>query len=112
MRKKFKIVCTTFDKKGNILSKARNMYNKTHPLMKYFSEKAGEPERISLHAEVYALIKAKKEVHSILVERYMQDGSPALGAPCACCREAIKAFGVKKVRYTTESGIKEVNVMF
>ena len=77
--------------------------------MKYFAEKAGEPMRIKLHAEVNALIKAKKEVYSILIERYTEDGKPALAAPCNCCKEAIKAFGVQLVQYTTESGIESTN---
>ena len=90
------------------MATAVNDYSKSHTLMKHFSQKAGESsDKIWLHAEVAALLKCKdKEVHSILVQRYDAFGNPKLARPCKTCQEAIKAFGVKEVRYTTEEGVK------
>ena len=76
--------------------------------MKYFSQKAGlSEEKVFLHSELSSLIKARgKQVHTLTVERYLKDGSMALAKPCPACSEAIKAFGVVKVLYTTEDGWK------
>ena len=101
MRKKYVIKATTFDKKGRVISVAENNYNKTHPLMLHFAAKVGLHDKLYLHAEVLALIRAgEKKVDSISVERYNLDGSPALAKPCPVCAEAIKAWGVNNVFYT------------
>lgn len=111
-RKKFILTATTFDRKGKILSTSQNLYNKTHPLQKYFSLKAGDSEFKSCqHAEFAAIIKAKnKQIYSIFVQRFSADGSPALAKPCRSCQEAIKAFGIKLVNYTTKEGVLSYEV--
>ena len=108
-RKRYEIIATCFDKRGRVISTGVNEYHRSSPLMKYFSQKAGESEhKIWRHSEFNALVKAKgKEVHSILVQRFDSEGNPAIAKPCPACQEAIKAFGVKIVRYTTEEGVKE-----
>ena len=99
--KKFVIKATTYDKKGKVISVAENNYKKTHPLMQHFGAKVGLHEKLYLHAEVLALVRAgEKKVHSIYVERYNADGSPALAKPCPICAKAIKAWGVSNVFYT------------
>lgn len=102
MKKRYTIVTKTYDKKGRLLSVATNNYNKGHPLMQYLAQKAGLPEKTRLHSEVLALIRAKdKQVYRLSVERYHADGTPALAKPCPVCQEAIKAFGVTVVEYTS-----------
>lgn len=104
--KRHNIVATIYDRKGRVLSRATNNYTKTHPLQAYFARLAGENERIYLHAEIAALLKAgTKTPHSIFIERRTKDGphgagKPACAAPCAICRLALEHFGVKKVTYT------------
>lgn len=107
-KKRYNIKATAYNEKGMKLSSAVNNYSKTHPLQKYFSEKAGESEHKScLHAELGALLKARgKSIYKLFVERYFDDGSPALAKPCKSCQEAIKAFGVQIVEYTSEEGIQ------
>lgn len=102
-KKRYKIKATTFDAKGKKLAEAYNDYEKTHPLQKYFSEKAGESEHKScLHAELASILKSRgKRIFSILIERYDDSGNPKLAMPCLSCQEAIKAFGVQQVMYTT-----------
>ena len=108
-RKRYEIIATCFDKKGKVISTGVNEYHRSSPLMKYFSQKAGESEhKIWRHSEFNALMKAKgKDVHSILVQRFDSTGNPAIAKPCPACQQAIKAFGVRVVRYTTEEGVKE-----
>lgn len=101
MRKKYIITAKCYDKKGRLLSEGANNYNKTHPLMLYFAKKVNLHEKIYLHAEVQALVRCgDKKPHKIVIERYNEDGSPALAKPCPVCAEAIKAFGVKEIEYT------------
>ena len=92
-----------FDKKGRLLSTATNSYSKTHPLQAYFAERVGHRAKIYLHAEIAAIIKAgDKQIHKIIITRYSPRTHKALNAkPCPICQEAIKAFGIPFVSYTT-----------
>lgn len=98
------VTATVYDKKGRVLAVARNNYQKTHPMMAEIAAKIGGryKERIFLHAEVNAIIKALKHgtPYKIKVERYKADGRPGNAAPCLICQEAIKMAGIKVVEYT------------
>jgi deoxycytidylate deaminase len=111
-RKRFHIEAFTFDKKGKFISRGTNDYHRSHPLMKHFALKAKEPEhKCWLHAEVSALLNARgKSVHTVFVQRFAADGTYALAKPCKKCYEAIKAFGVSSVKYTTNTGVEEIKV--
>lgn len=106
MKKRYNIVAHVKDKRGLLLAVATNNYNKTHPIQAYFASKVGHTPKIYLHAEIAALLRCKdKQPHSIHVFRYGMDGSTALAKPCNICMEAIKAFGIKHIYYTTPGGI-------
>lgn len=109
MRKKYEIVATAFDKRGRPIGTGVNQYNRSHPLQKHFSIKAGmSEERIFLHAEVSSLLQAgKKSIDTVFVQRFHNNGDMANAHPCPSCCEALKAFGVRMIRYTHEDGIKE-----
>jgi deoxycytidylate deaminase len=58
-------------------------------------------KRPFLHAELVALLRAgPSRVHTLKVERYRRDGTPALAKPCKGCVLAIEEFGVKHVIHT------------
>jgi len=62
----------------------------------------GKPDAVYLHAELAAILKAgSKKIHSISIERYHLDGTPALAAPCPICCKAIAAFGIEHITYTS-----------
>lgn len=111
-RKRYTIVATCFDRKGKILGAGTNNYYKSHPLMLHFAVKAGEAkEKIFMHAELAAVLQSgRKDIHSILVQRFHDNGDLALAKPCLTCQAMLKGFGVKLVRYTTENGVKEYEV--
>lgn len=98
--KRFEITALAYDKKGNLISIGRNSYTKTHPLMAKYGRRSGKPAAIFIHAELHALIKARQQVHKLVVLRYNKDGTPALAKPCAACQLAIKDFGVAIVEHT------------
>lgn len=108
-RKKYQITTTAFSKSGAVLSTAQNDYKRSHPLSKHFSLLAGESEhKDKLHSELAAVLQAGKSgVHSVLVQRFHNNGELANAKPCKACQLMLKAFGVRLVRYTTEDGIKE-----
>lgn len=111
-RKRYEVIATCFDKKGRVLGTSVNDYLRSHPLQKFFSIKAGESEqKDKLHAELGAVLASgRKNIHSILVQRFNKDGSLALAAPCPTCQVMLKSFGVKIVRYTSDEGIKEYQI--
>lgn len=88
-RNKYKQVhASTYDKKGNLISEAKNNYHKTHPIQAHFASLVGEPHRIFLHAEILALLRAgSRNVHSIHVS----------SVPCNVCMAAIKAWKIPKI---------------
>ena len=100
--KKQKIKATIYDKKGRILSESYNSYHKTHPLQALYAKKVNKPDKIYLHAEISAIIKAQKfgEPYKIKIERYHKDGTPALAKPCPVCELAIKESGISVIEYT------------
>lgn len=108
-RKRFEIISTAFDKRNRPITTQKNSYKRTHTLQKYFSEKVGmHPDRAYLHAELHACIKSNgRPIETMLVQRFDAEGNPADAKPCPSCVEALKAFGVQKVRWTSRDGIKE-----
>lgn len=99
-RKRFQLTALAYDKRGKLLSVGRNSYTKTHPLAMYYGKKSGRPEAIYIHAELDALIKARGEVHKLVVLRYNARGEPVNAKPCAGCQLAIHDYGVKHVSHT------------
>ncbi len=96
------VTAVIMDKKGRVLSVARNSYVKTHPLQAKFAREAGEPAKVYLHAEIAALIKVRdwNDAHRIAVFRYGADGSPRNAKPCRVCQRALLEAGIAHVDYT------------
>ena len=95
------ITAVVYDRKGIPISTAQNSYVKTHPLMARAAQAVGQPQRIYLHAEVAALVKADwGRAHSMFVSRFNRAGEPVNSAPCLVCRRIIKMAGIKEVRHT------------
>ena len=92
-------------KKGRIVVAATNVEGKTHPLQTRLANMVGEPYRVSLHAEIRALIKNKRNgCDTLLVCRVNKRGEFMMSKPCQVCQQAIRESGVKNVYYTTEGG--------
>jgi deoxycytidylate deaminase len=108
-QKRYIILAKAYDKKNKLLSTATNTYKRSHPLQSFYAKQVGLDDKIYLHAELLALIRAgDKKVHRLTVERYNSDGQPALAKPCKICSKAIESYGVSVVEYTSSTGwIKE-----
>jgi len=97
-----RVIAAVYDKRGRLLAEEENSYSKTHRLQAHFASLSGNAERIYLHAELAALIKASKRgiPHKLVIERYGAQGAPLCAKPCKGCQLAIKAFNVKRVVHT------------
>ena len=96
------ITAIVYDKKGRVLSIARNSYVKTHPLQAKIAREVGEPSKIYLHAEIAALIKVKdwNDAYRIAVFRYGADGRPRNAKPCGVCQRALHDAGIEEITHT------------
>lgn len=104
-RKKYKLVATAFSSKNRVVAVGQNDYQKSHPLQRYFAEKAGKPDAIFLHAEIAVLIKCRGVVpHSIRIVRTDSHGNTKMARPCKICMEALSAYGINSIEYTTNDG--------
>ncbi len=95
-----RIVALTLDRKGCILSVGKNSYTKSHPLQAKYAKMAGNAHKCFLHAEVDAIIKARKPIDKIVVCRVDSKGNAVLAAPCPVCQIAIKKAGINAIEYT------------
>ena len=104
MKTRYNIFADVYDKDRICIGTGTNSYKKSHPLQAYFAKKVGRPEQIYLHAEIQAILKAKdKQIEKITIYRIDKFGNKRNAKPCPICMEAIKAFGIKKITYTTDS---------
>lgn len=112
-RRRYTLVATCFDRKGKVIGTGTNEYNRSHPLMQEFALKAGESEeKIYRHAELNAVLASgRKEIDSILVQRFHLNGDMANAMPCPTCQKMLKAFGIRVVKYTHPEGIKEYEIV-
>lgn len=102
MKQRQQITAYCYDKRGLLLSTGHNSYTRTHPLQKYFAEKVGHYGKEYIHAEIDAILKAKgKQIQTIQIIRHRKNGNKALAKPCPICMEAIKAFGISKIIWST-----------
>jgi len=102
MTKRYQITAIIYDKRGRVMSVGKNSYVKTHPLQAAHAKRAGEPNKVFLHAEIHAisLCRDLTKAHSMKIFRFLEDGSPALARPCVVCNSAIKASGIEIVDHT------------
>lgn len=97
---KQKVGCVIFDKK-RILSKGFNTSQKStkklHPKFQRY--------KFSVHAEVDAIIKAKKDLKGscLLVIRVNNKNQFRLSKPCKNCENYINFVGIKKIYYSIDS---------
>jgi tRNA(Arg) A34 adenosine deaminase TadA len=93
------------DSHNRIISKGKNNYNKTHPMQSRLANKTDRPNRQYLHAEIAALVKARKEPFGILIIRITKTGLIKMARPCNICILAIREAGIKNVYYSGNDGL-------
>jgi deoxycytidylate deaminase len=101
-------------KKNKIIASATNSYEITHPIQYWAAQNAArifnEPHlenKIYLHGELRALIKAKEDADTIVVCRVGGHGGQELrdSRPCPVCSEYIRSCSdVVHIHYSTQQG--------
>lgn len=100
--------------KNHVLAVGYNT-NKTHPLQNKYNKYRNmtyentEP-RSSLHAEMSCLMQIKDmDIDFSKVELYVyrenRNGNLAICRPCRACMKMVDDLGIKKIHYTTDSGV-------
>lgn len=111
MKKRYVIVASAFDRRGNLIASATNSYKDSNSLMRYYANKLGMSEKVFNHAEVACLaktLKVRKEVYRMTVVRLDSFGNMKNCEPCVICKAAVKDFNVKEVYFSTEKGMKKL----
>lgn len=95
-----RVAAIALDKRGRVISYGVNSYCKTHPEQKDLAEKVGNPDACFLHAEVAAIVKAKRPIHKLVVARIGSTGEFLPSYPCPICLLAIKESEVLSLEFT------------
>ena len=86
--------------KGQLVSIGRNDYRKTHPTQQRYAVLVDQPERIYLHAEIAAIIRAKCQLDELFVFRVNHKGQYVNAKPCKICQAAIDEAGIRRVHHS------------
>ena len=91
------------DARGRVIGESENKAFKSHPTQARYAAKAMLPDKVNLHAELHAIIRAAKngKPHTIYVCRIGKKGNVLYSEPCIICKMMIKDAGIKVVTYTT-----------
>lgn len=98
--KKYRIYSIVTDKHGKIISTGTNSFSKSHTRQAYYAEKVGQKNRIKLHSEIDAIIKANGEGYAIYTARVDKKGNPLPCAPCEICQCAIADSKIEEIYHT------------
>ena len=99
--------------KNKVISTGFNQ-NKTHPIQKIYNNRYLNYKKIKgdkLHAEVDVLLKLNKKDcngSTMYIFRRGNDNIYRLSKPCKACMQCILDYGIKRIVYTIENGIKEI----
>lgn len=89
--------------KNKVISTATNLDCKSHPLQAEWAKRVGLSEKIYLHAEMSAMIKARDDADKIIVVRLGGRSGEELrqSRPCKICEAYLRHAGIKHVYYST-----------
>lgn len=104
---KFRHAAICLDSKGRIVSYATNS-RKTHPLQAEYARRTGKEQKVSLHAEIAALIKAREDIETVVVARINKRGELRNSRPCPICRLALEEAEVKEIWFSTDKGFEKL----
>ena len=107
---------------GAVVAKGSKYYNHGYNLIRPCGIQASYNKRVGRitksdcrHAEMDVLCKARACGRSakgmdMYVARLDRNGMPAMCKPCPACELAIREAGIKRVFYTTPTGVEVLNV--
>jgi tRNA(Arg) A34 adenosine deaminase TadA len=91
-------------KKNKVITTAVNLEKKSHPLQAKFAKRVGLWQKIYLHSEIHALIKAREDADTIVVARVNPQNKLRNAKPCPICSLALEESGIQNIWYSTDDG--------
>ena len=104
---KFRHAALCLDSSGHIVAVGTNS-RKTHPQQAEYAKRVGRPQKVSLHAELAALIRARVDVETLIVCRINKNGDLRNSKPCPVCALALEEAGVEEVWFSTDKGFEKL----
>ena len=104
---KFRHAAICLDSRGRIVSHATNS-RKTHPLQAEYAKRTGKAQKVSLHAEIAALIKAREDIETVVVARINKRGELRNSRPCPICKLALEEADVQDIWFSTDKGFERL----
>lgn len=96
-------LCAIVVRGGKAISVGFNKRNNSG-LMRHYAIR----DHQTIHAEVDAILQIRKKIDltgcKIFVCRVRKNGEVGLARPCGTCQAVLKAYGIKVMHYTTNSG--------
>ena len=105
---KFRHAAICLDSKGRIVSYATNS-SKTHPIQAEYARRTGKDHKVSLHAEIAALIRAREDIETVVVARINKKGELRNSKPCPICSLALQEAQVEEVWFSTDKGFEKLS---
>ena len=105
---KFRHAAICLDKRGQIVSHATNS-RKTHPMQAEYAKRTGKEQKVSLHAEIAALIRAREDIETVVVARINKRGELRNSRPCPICRLALEEASVSEIWFSTDIGFEKLS---
>jgi tRNA(Arg) A34 adenosine deaminase TadA len=68
----------------------------------------GKEQKVNLHAEIAALVKAREDVDTVIVCRLNKNTDLRLSKPCPVCKLALDEASVKEIWYSDTDGFKKL----
>jgi len=89
-------------KRNEVITTATNHDCKSHPKQAFWAKRVGLDEKIYLHAEVAALVKAREDADKIVVVRLGGHSGDELrqARPCPICEAYLRFAGITDVYYS------------
>ena len=104
---KFRHAAICLDKRGQIVSHATNS-RKTHPMQAEYAKRTGKEQKVSLHAEIAALIRAREDIETVVVARINKRGELRNSRPCPICKLALEEANVQDIWFSTDKGFERL----
>jgi len=104
---KFRHAAICLDSRGRIVSHATNS-RKTHPMQAEYAKRTGKEQKVSLHAEIAALIRAREDIETVVVARINKRGELRNSRPCPICKLALEEADVQDIWFSTDKGFERL----